>query len=197
MFIDFLGVMLVTLATGLALLAHYLYRDPPAGERRSWAAGFFAVGLVLFLLAFVMVVTWPLPGGFNVAFGGPALFLSAVFLAAAVTLTFEWEPLIPAMLGVAGGILAIVVGVRLIDLHLTQSPIVAGIGYLTAGIGGILTLPALRWRQMRWLALTAAVILGISALVWAFTGYEAVWAHILDFSKWVPTDMLQRLPHGK
>jgi len=197
MFVDFIGVMLITLASGLAFLAHYLYRDPPVGERKSWAAGFFAVGLVLFVLSVVMVTTWPLPGSYNVAFGEPALFLSGVFLAAAVTLTFEWEPLIPAMLGAAGGIMAIVVGFRLMGLHMTQDPTIAGIGYLSAGLGGLLTLPALEWRNIRWIAVVAAVILGISAVVWAVTGYEALWAHIMDFSKWVPTTMLQRLPPAK
>jgi putative membrane protein len=44
-----------------------------------------------------MVLTWPLPGGYNVAYGEPGLYFSVLFLAAAATLTFEWEPLIPAI----------------------------------------------------------------------------------------------------
>lgn len=195
MFIDFVSVMLINLAAGLALLAHYLYVNPKPGERRSWAAGFFAVGLLGILTSLPMIVGWPLPGSYNVAFGEPSLFISTAFLAAAVTLTFEWEPLIPSMYGVFGGILAVVVGLRLMDLHLTQSPLVAGIGYLTAGIGGILTLPAINWRSARWIAVLAAVILGISAIVWAITGYEAMWGHIADFAKWVPATL--RVPAGK
>ncbi|MBX5467208.1 MAG: DUF981 domain-containing protein [Firmicutes bacterium] len=193
MFIDFVGVMLVNLAAGLAILAHYLYKNPAPGERRSWAAGFFAVGILGFATSLGMVFMWPLPGGYNVAFGEPGLFLSTAFLGAAVTLTFEWEPLIPALYGMFGAIMAIVVGLRLLALHLTQSPTVAAIGYLTAGIGGILTAGAINWRQVRWLAVLTAVILGISAVVWAITGYMAVWSHILDFSKWVPPTMMT--PH--
>lgn len=186
MFIDFVGVMLINLAAGLAILAHYLYENPQPGDRRSWAAGFMAVGLLGITTSLAMVLGWPLPGGYNVAFGEPALFLSTAFLAAAVTLTFEWEPLIPAIYGAFGGILAIFVGIRLMSLHMTQSPTVAGLGYLTAGIGGILALPALNWRHTRWLAWAAAIILGISAIVWAVTGYLTVWDHIASFAKYVP-----------
>lgn len=194
MFIDFLGVMLVNLAAGLALLAHYLYENPKRGERRSWAAGFFAVGLLGFCTAFAMVTGWPLPGSYNVAFGGPALFISTAFLGGAITLAFEWEPLIPALYGAFGGILAIFVGIRLMSLHLTQSPSVAALGYLTAGIGGILAVLAMNWRSIRWLAVVGAIVLGISAIVWAITGYMAVWSHIADFAKYVPPTMAHATP---
>lgn len=186
MFTDFVALMLINLAAGLALLAHYLYQMPEAGTRRSWAAGFFAVGLVGFALGFDMVTQWPLPGGYNVAFGEPALFLSTAFLAAAITLTFEWEPLIPALYGAFGGVQAILVGIRLLQLHMTQAPTIAFLGYVSAGVGGLLALPALEWRDRRWIAIAAAVVLGLSAILWAITGYEALWSHILDFSKWLP-----------
>ncbi len=189
MFVDFLGLMLVNLVAGLALLAHYLYVSPEEGSRRSWASGFFATGLLGLLTSFVIVVTWPLPGPYNLAFGEPALYLSVAFLAAAVTLAFEWEPLIPSLFGLFGGIMAIVIGIRLMDLGLTKEPLVAGLGFLTAGVGGILTPAALQWRKVRWLTLVTAIILGIAALIWAVTGYDAVWAHILDFAKYLPPGM--------
>lgn len=189
MFVDFVSIMLVNLAAGLALLAHYLYQMPEPGSRRSWAAGFFAVGLVGFVLGVQMVTHWPLPGGYNVAFGEPDLFLSTAFLAAAVTLTFEWEPLIPAIYGAFGGLQAILVGIRLLELHLTQAPTIAFLGYVSAGVGGILVLPALEWRAARWLAVGTAIILGLSAILWGVTGYEALWSHIADFGKWLPATM--------
>jgi putative membrane protein len=189
MFIDFLGVMLVNLTAGLALLAHYLYVNPEPGARRSWAAAFFATGLLGFVTAFVMVITWPLPSSYNLVFGEPALFLSTAFLAAAVTLAFEWEPLIPALYGVFGGIMALVIGLRIWDLGLTKAPLLAGLGYILVGLGGVLTAPALQWRKIRWLTIVTAVILGVAALIWAVTGYEAVWAHILDFAKYLPASM--------
>lgn len=189
MFRDFVAVMLVNLAAGLALLAHYIYVNPEKGTRKSWAAGFFAAGFLGLLTSFAMVVMWPLPGSYNVAFGEPALFLSVAFLAAAVTLTFEWEPLVPAIYGAFGGVMAIIVGLRLDNLHMTKSPVLAMVGYVAAGLGGILVLPALKWRRARGIAMVTAVILGIAAIIWAITGYEAIWGHVADFSKWLPATM--------
>jgi putative membrane protein len=189
MFIDYTASMLVGISAGLVILAHYLYTNPPAEARQPWAAGFFAAGLLGLVTSVPMITTWPLPGGFNVAFGEPALFLSIAFLAAALTLALKWEPLIPALYGFFGGIIAVVVGVRLIDLGLTQSPWVAGLGYIFAGLGGMLTLPAINWRQQRTIALAAAVCLGIAAILFLFTGYGAFWTHISDFAKYVPATM--------
>ncbi len=190
MFTDYLAIMLLNLGAGLALLAHYLYVKPDKQYRKSWAAGFYAVGLLGILTALPMVLTWPLPGGYNVAFGEPALFLSVVYLAAAVTLTFEWEPLIPAIYGFFGGIYGIVIGLRLMDLHLTSHPAVAGIGYILTGLGGMLVLPTIYWHKNRSLTVLTAVILGLAALIWLYTGYDAVWGHISDFAKYLPSTML-------
>jgi len=104
MFTDYLAMMLVNMEAGLALLGHYLFVNPAKDQRKSWAAGFFAVGLLGLATSLPMVLTWPLPGGFNVAYEEPALFLSIAFLASAVTLVFEWEPYIPAIYGFFGAI---------------------------------------------------------------------------------------------
>jgi len=189
MFVDYLAVMLVNLGAGLALLAHYLYRRPSKETRRSWAAGFFAVGLLGLLTSLPMTLTWPLPGGFNVAYGEPGLFVSVLFLAAGVTLTFEWEPLIPAIYGFFGAIYAIVIGIRIYTLHLGSNPLAALVGFVLTGIGGMLVLPTLQWHDNRTLTIVTAVILGLAALLWLYTGYDAGWSHVLDFAKWVPVIM--------
>ncbi|PSR21901.1 MAG: hypothetical protein C7B45_08950 [Sulfobacillus acidophilus] len=189
MFIDYLAVMLVNLGAGLALLAHYLYVKPDKQYRKSWAAGFFAVGLLGIVTAVPMVITWPLPGGFNVAYGEPALYFSVLFLAAAMTLTFEWEPLIPAIFGFFGAIYAIVIGIRIEDLHLGADPLAALLGFLLTGIGGLLVLPTIQWRDNRTLAVITAIILGLAAIIWLYTGYDAGWGHILDFAKYLPPTM--------
>lgn len=189
MMIDYLAVMLVNLGAGLALLAHYLYIKPEKGNRKSWASGFFAVGFLGLLTSVPMVITWPLPGGYNVAYGEPAIFFSVLFIAAAVTLMFEWEPLIPAIYGFFGAIYAIVIGIRIEDLHLGADPFAALAGFVLTGIGGMLVLPAIQWRNNRTLAVVTAIILGLAALVWLYTGYVAGWEHILDFAKYLPPTM--------
>jgi putative membrane protein len=186
MFVDYLTIMLVNTGAGLALLAHYLYMAPAQGHRRGWAAGFFATGLLGILTALPMVLTWPLPSSFNIVYGEGSLYLSMAFLAAAVTLTFEWEPMIPALFGVFGAIYALVGGTRILDLNLGSAPLIAALGYWATGIGGLLTVPAIVRRNQRTWALVAAVVLGIAAVIWLVTGYEALWAHMLDFIKWTP-----------
>ncbi len=190
MFVDYLGVMLLNLGAGLALLAHYLYVKPEKEVRRSWAAGFFAVGALGVLTSLPMLIMWPLPSSFNVAYAGPSLFLSMAFLAGGVTLMLEWEPLIPAIYGFFGGIYSIVVGIRLLDLKLGASPTAAFLGFVLTGLGGMMVLPAIYWHKSRLLTIVTAIILGLAAIIWLFTAYDAVWAHMLDFIKYVPASML-------
>lgn len=186
MFIDYTGVMLVGLSAGLVVLAHYLYRSPEKELRPSWSAGFFAAGILGLVTSVPMILTWPLPGAYNIAFGETALYLSIAFIGAGITLALGWEPLIPALYGFFGALIAIVVGLRILDLGLTKSPAVSGIGFLAAGVGGALTLPAINWRNHRWLAIAAACFLGLAALAFLVTGYEAYWSHLVDFAKWAP-----------
>lgn len=186
MFIDYAAVMLVGLGAGFVVLAHYLFRNPEREERQAWAAAFFASGLIGLVTSVPMVLTWPLPSSYNIAFGEPALFLSIAYLGAAITLTFRWEPLLPALFGFFGGLIAIVVGIRIMNLGMTKEPLLTGVGYLAAGFGGCLTLPAINWRHVRWVAILAATLLGLAALIFLFTGYEAYWSHLAQFAKWAP-----------
>ena len=186
MFIDFTGVMLVGIGAGFVILADYLFRSPEAESRAPWAAGFFAAGLLGLLTSLPMVLTWPLPGAYNIAFGEPALYLSIAFLGAGITLALRWEPLIPAIYGAFGGLIAIVVGLRIGNLGLTKEPVLTLVGYVAAGLGGVLTLPAIQYRQVRAIALTGAACLVVAAVVFLFIGYEAYWGHLAAFAKWVP-----------
>jgi putative membrane protein len=178
--------MLVNFGAGLALGAHYLYLKPDKQFRKSWAAGFFLVGLVGLVTAVPMVLTWPLPGGYNVAYGEPALMLSGLFMAAAMTLVFEWEPLIPAIYGFFGGVYAVIIGMRIYQLKLSSDPLAALVGFGLTGVGGMLVLPTLQWHHHRGLTLLTSVVLGLAALLWLYTGYSAGWSHILDFAKYAP-----------
>ncbi len=189
MFIDFTGVMLVGIGAGFVILADYLFRAPAAESRAPWAAGFFAAGLLGLLTSLPMILTWPLPGAYNIAFGEPALYLSIAFLGAGITLALRWEPLIPAIYGAFGGLIAIVVGLRIGNLGLTKEPTLTLVGYLAAGLGGILTLPAIQYRNVRAIALIAAACLVVAAVVFLFIGYAAYWSHLSAFAKWVPATM--------
>jgi putative membrane protein len=188
-FVDYTGIMLVGIAAGLVILADYLWRSPTAESRMPWAAGFFAAGLVGLVTSLPMVLTWPLPGSYNIAFGEAALYLSVADLAAAITLAMRWEPLIPALYGFFGGVMAVVLGLRIASLGLTKEPVLTMIGYVATGLGGMGTLPAIQFRDRRWLALLTAILLLVGALVFLLIGYEAYWGHLAAFAKWLPPTM--------
>ncbi len=189
MFTDYLMVMLIGLASGFVILADLLYRNPEPDHRQAWAGGFFAAGLLGLVTAVPMVLTWPLPGSYNIAFGEPALFLSVAYIGAAITLAMRWNPVIPAIYAFFGGLLAVVLGVRIFNLGMTQEPLVTALGYVTAGLGGMLTLPAANWRHRRAFALTAAVLLCVAAIIFLAMGYEAAWSHLASFAKYVPLSL--------
>ncbi len=72
-----------------------------------------------------------------------------------------------------------------------QGTSVAGLSFLTAGVGGVLTPAAWQWRKIRGLTLLTATILGIAGLIWAVTGYSAFWAYIFDGVKYLPPGLRQ------
>ena len=187
--IDYLAVMLVSVGAGLAILALYLYLAPAPEHRPTWGFGFGATALILAETAIPMIVTWPLPGSYNVAYGEPALMFGALFTVAGFALVFRLDLLGPAIWGFFAGIAAIVVGANIIGMHMSSSPDVAGVGFILAGLGGVLTLPAVALSKQRWIAVLAAIVLAVAAVIWLYTGYLSYPGHMADFAKYVPAYM--------
>ena len=113
-----------------------------------------------------------------------------VFMATAIALWQGWNLIPVSIYSFFAGIDAIIVGIRLYSLNLGQEPLVAAIGFVLAGLGGVGAFPFLQWfkdnKAVRWLAV--AVLL-VTAAIWAFTFYGALWAHMASFAKWVPATM--------
>ena len=174
MFIDYLAVMLINLGAGLALLAHYLYVKPPKETRRGWATGFLAVGLLGLVTSLPVVLTWPLPGGSTSRTANPPCSSDS------------------------GDLRFLRGGLRdpSRDSHRRPAPRVRPAGrldgVLLTGVGGILVLPTLQGHENRTLTITTAIILGLAALLWLYTGYLVGWGHVLDFSKYVPGTMVKK-----
>jgi len=84
----------------------------------------------------------------------------------------------------------VLVGLRIIDLGLTQHPLVSGIGFLLAGLGGIAAAPglALLKKSQVFHYIAGAVLLGVTAF-WAYTFYSSLWGHLESFSTWLPLTM--------
>jgi len=189
--IDYLAVMLVAVGAGLALLALYLFFAPAPEHRPTWGFGFGATALILAATAIPMIVTWPLPGSYNVAYGEPALMFGALFTVAGLALVFRLELLGPAIWGFFAGVAAVVVGTNIIALHMSSEPTVAGLGFILAGAGGILTLPAVVVKH-RWVSLVASIVLAVGAIIFLYTGFLSYPGHMKDFAKYVPAYMQQK-----
>jgi len=101
------------------------------------------------------------------------------------------------------GLAAVVLGARIIDLGMTQSPNLSGIGFIATGLGGMLLCLVLRLKSSKPARTMFAILLVIAALIWSFTGYRALWGHMgLDsFRNWEPATMqappASRLPSGE
>lgn len=190
MFIDFLTVLMINLAAGTALLAYFVLKGITSQDNRSFASAFAVVGLIAVLGGLRMVFTWPLPGSYNIAFGESTLLFGAVFLGAALAVAKGWDLMPISIYAFFAGVYALVVGWRIIDLPLTKDPVLSGIGFILAGLGGIAAAPGLKLlKKNQTIRYLAAAVLLITAAFWAYTFYSTLWGHLESFSSWVPLTM--------
>lgn len=189
MFIDYVTLLLINMAAGLFLLAYYLYKGIVSEDQRKWAPAFGMVGLIALLNGQVMTWTWLLPGPYNSAFGEMSVLFGILFLAAAWALAKGWDLIPVAIYGFFAGAVAVLIGIRIINLHLTQKPIISGIGFILTGLGGVFAVSTLYFKNNRALRIIGAVVLTAAAMIWLQTCFLAYWGHLANFSKWVPTLM--------
>ena len=88
MFVDYLTVMMVAVVAGSVLAILYGLRVRRTGpeEQRPWAWAFGVVGLLLALPGLYIVLTWPLPGAYNIVMGEPALWFGVLLVGTALAL---------------------------------------------------------------------------------------------------------------
>lgn len=190
MFIDYITLLLVNMVAGFALLAGFVYRGQDNPDQKKWVPGFAMTGLVAFVFGAHMTATWPVMGAYNSAFGEMSVLFGVIFLAAALAIAMNWSLMTVAVYAFFAGLAAIVLGVRIIDLHMTKYHHLAGIGYILSGLGGVFAAPSLiHLGKHRWYCALAAALLALAALIWAITAYPAYWFHMAGFSKWVPMGM--------
>jgi putative membrane protein len=185
----------------------------PEQNHRPWAAVFAAAGLLSFVMGVHMSATWPVkeivmpaqaastapagdhagasqPAGnkinlrfANVAFGETCAIFGALMLGLALSLAKGWSLVPIAVYAAITGAASVTLGAAILSLGLTAKPPMAAAGFLLAGVGAILALPAV-WRPtMRGVRMLAAILLALAALVWLATGLPAYWMHMQNFSK--------------
>jgi putative membrane protein len=153
------------------------------------------VGLLLGATGSHMVLTWPLPGAYNIVIGEPALYFGLVLLGTAFAIR-AGESLMPlAVLAIFGGIANIVLSIAMLVHGLSRNPPLWAFAYAAIGLAAVLSpLVVHRVRALRWVPLVAGGLLAIGALIFALGGYGAYLEHTsadAGFGKWVPSAMRQ------
>ena len=189
MFIDYVTLLLVNTSAGFFLLAWYLLRGLDEESPQRWAAAFAMVGGVAFLSGFLLIQRWLLPGPFNMAYGELSVYFGIVFLGASLCLAKGWDLLPVAVYAFFAGIVSLLIGIRILDLRVTNEPTISGVGFLLSGLSGIFAALTLRLRNLKPLRVLGAAVLLATAILWARTGYKAYWAHFEHFAKWEPAIM--------
>lgn len=189
MFINYITLMLINLVAGLFLLAGYVYFGLEHANQKRWIPGFGITGAIALVTGLHMIFTWPIRGSFNIAFGEMTVLFGILFVATSLALAQGWDLLTVAIYGFFAGLAAIVVGVRIINLGVTQQPLISGIGFILTGLGGVFAAPTLYLQTNRTLRIVGAIVLITAALIFAFTGILAYWGHMANYSNWQPLPM--------
>jgi putative membrane protein len=190
MFIDFLTLVMINLVAGTVLLAYYLWKGLDAEDQKPYAAAFGLTGLLSLTLGLRLAFTWPLPGSYNVGYSDATTLFGVVLLATAISLAMGWDLKPVALYAFFAGVDAVIVGIRIWSLQLGKEPLVAAIGFILAGLGGVFAFPFFQWfrdnKAIRWIAI---LLLLATAAIWAATFYGALWDHLASFANWVPATM--------
>ena len=178
MFIDYVTLMLINMAAGLFILAVFIWKDIEKENNPFWAPAFALPGMIAAICGFAMTFSWPLPKPYNIAFGETSILLGFLFLTAAWSLANGWELLPLGIYAFFAGLTGVLIGIRIINLGLTASPLVSGIGFMLTGSGGVLAGAVLLYRRTKWLRAVGAAVLIAAALIWTRTACLGYWAHL-------------------
>jgi len=178
MMIDYVTLMLTNMVCGFVILAFFLLWGLDAADKKRWAPAFGISGLVATVCGFRMSFTWPLSVPYNCAYGEMSVLLGVLFLGASWSLAKEWDLLPLGIYAFFAGGAACLLGVRIIDQHLTLTPLMSGVGFIFSGSCGVFAGLVLWYRKIKSLRVLGAAVLLIAAAIWLLTAYEAYWSHL-------------------
>ena len=178
MFIDYVTLMLINMVGGLVVLALFVWRDIDKENNQFWAPAFAVPGMIASVCGFAMTFSWPLPKPYNTTYGETSILLGFLFLAAAWSLAKRWQLWPLGIYAFFAGLTGVLIGIRIIHLGLTNSPFIAGLGFILTGSGGLFAGIVLSHRHRKWLRIISAAVLIAAAIIWALTGYLAYWMHL-------------------
>jgi putative membrane protein len=177
-FIDYVSLMLINMAAGLVILALFISKDIDRENNQYWAPAFALPGIIAAVCGLAMVFSWPLPKPYNIAYGETSVMLGFLFLAAAWSIAKGWQLFPLGIYSFFAGIAAVIIGIRIINLGLTLTPLVSGVGFILTGSGGIFAEIVILGRRSRLLRTIGALVLLAAAVIWALTAYLEYWTHL-------------------
>ena len=190
MFIDYLALMLINLVAGLVLLAVWTFLDLGSPQQRRWLPGLLMVGIISLFTGLHMIFTWPLPGAYNIPYGEMSVFFGILMLGLSLTLLFDISLLSVSIYATLVGLASILTGIQVINLGMTESPVLTGTSFIWMGVIGLLTLPMLRLQEILAARVLGAVGLLAAAVLWGAIGYVGYWHHLeSSFQIWKPLHM--------
>ena len=176
--IDYVTLLLINMVSALVVLAFFLWWGLGREDARHWAPVFGISGLVATVAGFAMTFTWPIPEPFSTAYGEMSVLLGVLFLGAAWAIARGWNLLPLGIYAFFSGLVAIVIGVRLIHLSLTPMPSVPGAGFILTGLGGVCAWIVLWKPDTKALRLAGGLVMLAAASSGRFTAFMAYWSHM-------------------
>ena len=180
MMIDYLTLMLINMAAGLFLFGCFVWRDLDKPEDAGrWVPAFAICGLIAAIGGFAITLTWPLPKPYSMAYGEMSALFGVLLLGLALASAKRWGLMPLAIYAVFAGATAAILGVRIINLGLTNEPTFSGAGFILSGICGIFS-PVVVWQSdKKGLRIIGSLVLFAASAIWAWTGCLAYWMHML------------------
>lgn len=182
---DYITLLLVNMAAGLVIFAHYVLLGMSRANQKGWVPAFGVVGLVAFCAGMHMTLTWPLPeraGWANMAFGELSVLFGATFLAGAFAVAYARHLIPVALYAMIAGIAAIILGIFIASEALTQQPTIAATGFILTGAAGVLLPVVALCGRGVFIRVTEAAVAAAAAVVWLVVGYGALWQHMINLS---------------
>lgn len=150
-FIDELTFVMITLilvaaTVGYIVVAELLAyrRSGPKGlgtALRETAVPMVAVGIVILIIGFWGMFTWPLPGAYNILFFDIYTLFGLIVLGFGLSVYLGFRLQYVGVLSIVSGGIVIAYGARAYQLHLTSTPWAMFLMYLGWGVTAILAFP--------------------------------------------------------
>jgi putative membrane protein len=177
-FIDYVTLLLANMTSGLVVLAFFLWWGLGRDDQGKWAPAFGISGLVATVVGLAMTFTSPIPKPYSSAYGEMSVLFGVLFLGTAWALARGWSLIPLGIYAFVPGLAAIVVGLRVIHLSLTATPLLSGVGFILTGCGGVFAGLVLGESRVKNLRIIGGVVMLAAALAWVPATYMGYWMHM-------------------